>query len=84
MVQLTETLSKKRKHAIADEALTPPQKFKKSKTDKGNKKTVKGKSKDSSSEFKVVHASLVVSVPPVFASNPRAGVEEMLDSMVMR
>jgi len=31
-----------------------------------------------------VHASLVVSIPPVFASNPRAGVEEMLDSMLMR
>lgn len=36
------------------------------------------------SEFRVVKSSLVLSVPPVFAANPRAGVEEMLDSMIMR
>ena len=35
-------------------------------------------------EFHVVRATLVLSIPPIFASNPRAGVEEMLDSMVMR
>ncbi|KAF8906583.1 hypothetical protein CPB84DRAFT_1770153 [Gymnopilus junonius] len=34
--------------------------------------------------FQIVNASLVLSVPPVFAANPRAGVEEMLDSMIMR
>ncbi|KAF8973323.1 hypothetical protein BDZ97DRAFT_1780820 [Flammula alnicola] len=38
----------------------------------------------SDGEFQVVKASLVVSVPPVFAANPRAGVDEMLDSMIMR
>lgn len=36
------------------------------------------------SEFHVVDAALTLSVAPVFANNPRAGVEEMLDSMVMR
>ena len=36
------------------------------------------------SEFRIVNASLVLSVPPVFAANPLAGVQEMLDSMVMR
>jgi hypothetical protein len=36
------------------------------------------------SEFTTVRASVVVSIPPIFASNARAGVEEMLDSMLMR
>ncbi|EIN11629.1 hypothetical protein PUNSTDRAFT_23075, partial [Punctularia strigosozonata HHB-11173 SS5] len=36
------------------------------------------------SEFVVVRSSLRVSIPPVFAANPRAGVKEMLDSMLMR
>ncbi|KIJ67752.1 hypothetical protein HYDPIDRAFT_165588 [Hydnomerulius pinastri MD-312] len=46
----------------------------------------KGKSRasDQPSEFRVINASLVLSVPPVFASDLQAGVEEMLDSMVMR
>lgn len=46
----------------------------------------KGKSRasDNPSEFRVVNASLALSIPPVFASDLRAGVEEMLDSMVMR
>jgi len=87
MAPLTETLSKKRKLArMAAEASIPPPKSKKHKKEK-SKKTDKGKSKASSSsesEFNVVHASLIVSIPPVFASNPRAGVEEMLDSMLMR
>ncbi|EGO00060.1 hypothetical protein SERLA73DRAFT_34696, partial [Serpula lacrymans var. lacrymans S7.3] len=47
------------------------------------KKRDKGKSK-ATSEFHVVKASLSVSIPPVFATNQRAGVEEMLDSMIMR
>ncbi|KAF8647147.1 hypothetical protein AX16_006978 [Volvariella volvacea WC 439] len=34
--------------------------------------------------FQVIKATMVVSVPPRFAANPRAGVEEMLDGMVMR
>lgn len=38
----------------------------------------------SDAEFQVVRAALALSVPPVFAANPRAGVEEMLDSMIMR
>lgn len=82
MAQLTETFTKKRKHALIIEDSTPSKKSKKDKKDKG-KKLDKGKSK-ASGEFKVVKASLVVSIPPVFAGNARAGVEEMLDSMVMR
>lgn len=42
------------------------------------------KIQESDGEFQVVKASLVLSVPPVFAANPRAGVEELLDSMIMR
>ena len=36
------------------------------------------------SQFQVATTSLVLSVPPIFAGNPRGGVEEMLDSMIMR
>jgi len=39
---------------------------------------------DSEGEFHVVKASLRLSIPPIFANNPRAGIEEMLDSMIMR
>lgn len=35
-------------------------------------------------QFQVATTSLVLSVPPIFAGNPRGGVEEMLDSMIMR
>ncbi|KAJ7647407.1 hypothetical protein FB45DRAFT_893362 [Roridomyces roridus] len=35
-------------------------------------------------EFQVVTASLVLSVPPLFASEPEKGVHELLDSMMMR
>jgi DNA-directed RNA polymerase I subunit RPA43 len=92
MAQLTETITKKRKHAIHTaldpETSSPSKKSKKdnkSKSGSSKKKDKgKGKSKSSGSEFRLVNASLVVSIPPVFASNPRAGVEEMLDSMVMR
>ena len=35
-------------------------------------------------QFQVITTSLVLSVPPMFAGNPRGGVEEILDSMIMR
>ncbi|KAM6502343.1 hypothetical protein JOM56_002320 [Amanita muscaria] len=35
-------------------------------------------------EFGTVRASLVLPLSPVFANSPKAGVQEMLDSMVMR
>ncbi|KAF7361980.1 DNA-directed RNA polymerase I subunit rpa43 [Mycena venus] len=44
----------------------------------------KARESDAEAEFQTVTASLVVSVPPIFASNPHAGVHEMLDSMIMR
>lgn len=39
---------------------------------------------EDSKEFSVVGATVRVTIPPVFASDPEAGVEEMLDSMVMK
>ncbi|KAJ3796192.1 hypothetical protein GGU11DRAFT_789349 [Lentinula aff. detonsa] len=44
----------------------------------------KGKGKGKETAFQVVQSSLVISVSPVFSSNPRAGIEELLDSMIMR
>lgn len=35
-------------------------------------------------QFRVATTSLVLSVPPIFAGNLRGGVEEMLDSIIMR
>ena len=35
-------------------------------------------------QFQVATTSLVLSIPPIFAGNPRGGVEEILDSMIMR
>ncbi|KAG8972688.1 hypothetical protein FRB90_010167 [Tulasnella sp. 427] len=51
-----------------------------------HKSKSKGKKrmKDTASPFVVVSASTRLSIPPVFAAKPLAGVEEMLDSMVMK
>ncbi|KAJ3749080.1 hypothetical protein DFH05DRAFT_1520671 [Lentinula detonsa] len=51
-----------------------------------NDRNIKGKGKGKGKEtaFQVVQSSLVISVSPVFSSNPRAGIEELLDSMIMR
>jgi DNA-directed RNA polymerase I subunit RPA43 len=49
--------------------------------DSSPKKARKGKEND---EFGSVKASIVLSVPPVFANRLRHGVEEMLDTMIMR
>ncbi|KAJ7703283.1 hypothetical protein B0H17DRAFT_1042573 [Mycena rosella] len=75
------TASKKRKPTRPDAALQPNKKAKVAPVEKG-----KGKAKesDADAQFQVVQASLVVSVPPMFASSPHAGVQEMLDSMIMR
>ena len=66
---------------------------KKKKEDRSDKKDKKGKHKaldvllqvpHSHSEFKLVKASIMMSIPPIFANNPLNGAEEMLDSLVMR
>ncbi|KAG8910138.1 hypothetical protein FRC01_006526, partial [Tulasnella sp. 417] len=50
----------------------------------GSKKKGKRKMEDGASAFSVVSASIRLSIPPVFAAKPLSGVEEMLDSMVMK
>lgn len=82
-----DTQAKKRKKSLAaglDAEEPRAKKSRKEGKDKKQKKNDKGKTRDSDGQFRVVRASMVVSIPPVFASDPRAGVEEMLDSMVMR
>ncbi len=90
---------KKRKHAVADGVPSEPS-AKRSKTGKHKKekrhKDVdgrvsekrkdkgKGKAREDDSQFKVISATLAISIPPVFAKDLRAGAEEMLDSMIMR
>ena len=49
--------------------------------DSSPKRARKGKENE---EFFSVKASIVLSVPPVFANRLRYGVEEMLDTMIMR
>lgn len=76
--EAAETSTKKSKK---DKDAHPPAKHKKPKLGRVDK----GKSRATvDDEFRVIRASLSVSVPPVFATNLRAGVEEMLDSMLMR
>ncbi|TCD61702.1 hypothetical protein EIP91_008032 [Steccherinum ochraceum] len=91
MVKSEET-AKKRKHAPIEVSAGEPS-TKRSKIEKASKKVHKekkekrkGKDKagDGEGEFRVFQATLALSIPPVFASNLRAGAEEMLDSMVMR
>lgn len=93
MSQAVEHKTKKRKHVSADgnvaEPSTKRSKTAKTKRDKDSNKAKEGKKKGkgiapSDSQFKVVKATLALSIPPVFAMKPREGAEEMLDSMVMR
>lgn len=78
---------KEKRHKTTAQSVAPPsedvlssqKRRPKSPKDKGKSRT-----SDLPSEFRIVNASLVLSVPPVFASDLRAGAEEMLDSMVMR
>lgn len=81
----THSASKKKKER-RHKATAPSEDALSSQTQKPRSSKDKGKSRasDHPSEFRVVNASLVLSVPPVFASDLRTGVEEMLDSMVMR
>lgn len=81
---------KKRKHASAvtdmNAGVGEPS-TKRSKGDKVKKDKLKSKSKGKEAvvgEFRVIQASLPLSIPPVFANKLRAGAEEMLDSLLMR
>lgn len=79
---MSETVTKKRKQSNIDNDVNVP--VKKLRKEKLGKKELKLKGKAEDTEFHVVKTSLVLSIPPIFTSNPRAGVEEMLDSIVMR
>lgn len=37
-----------------------------------------------SKEFNRVRASMTISLPPIFVQDPIEGIEEMLDSMILR
>lgn len=85
---------KKRKHIATDGTPGEPS-TKRSKTEPKTEERVevnsqekkrkdKGKARADDGQFKVMNATMAVSIPPVFANNQRAGVEEMLDSMIMR
>jgi DNA-directed RNA polymerase I subunit RPA43 len=71
----------KRKHHASDAGPDAPRKKKK---EKSKQEMGKPRAKPSTSEFRVTKATITLSIPPVFASNLRAGAEEMLDSMIMR
>ena len=84
------TSSKKRKHELLDastsskkvktttsietEAVASPEK----------KKKKAKKHRKPSGEFKHVRARMTVSLPPIFTLDPTEGIEEMLDSMILR
>ncbi|OJA19621.1 hypothetical protein AZE42_03866 [Rhizopogon vesiculosus] len=80
------TSHKKRKNATDPEHDSPKKKKKEKHREKEKLKQDKGKARIDSltSEFLVTKATLKLSIPPIFASNLRAGAEEMLDSMIMR
>lgn len=84
MSQIVEKKAKKRKHAAADidQEAEPSTKRHKKEKDR-SKKRDKGKGR-ASEEFRVMRASMHVSIPPVFSNSLRSGAEEMLDSLLMR
>ncbi len=90
---VAEQRSKKRKLAAAADAASPAGEpsSKRSKKDKDAKrvekekaKLDKGKSRATDDALRVVRATLSIAVPPVFAADLHGGVEEMLDSTLMR
>ncbi|KAG6821007.1 hypothetical protein H0H93_008636 [Arthromyces matolae] len=79
---MSEQTLKKRKQAEHEIGQKTTKKSKKEKPDRKDKG--KTHSTTPTTEFHVVRTSLVVSIPPAFSGNPRGGVEELLDSMVMK
>ncbi|PCH36117.1 hypothetical protein WOLCODRAFT_166700 [Wolfiporia cocos MD-104 SS10] len=83
MSHTAQNHTKKRKHAAAESNLGVEPSTKRAKVkDKSGKG--KGRATDNASEFRIIQAKMAVTIPPVFANNPRAGAEEMLDSLLMR
>ncbi|KAF9263441.1 hypothetical protein L218DRAFT_973215 [Marasmius fiardii PR-910] len=63
---------------------TRKQKHSEPNVDGPSKKIKHKKGKSKQTEFQVVKASTILSVPPIFSIDPKSGVAEMLDSMIMR
>lgn len=98
MSLLSQSHSKKRKQATDAEAgegvLQPALKKSKHSSEKKLKKdkskagpstsTGRGTSSGSKGEFQTITSTLNVSIPPIYAMEPRRGVQEMLDGMLMR
>ncbi len=78
--------AKKRKHHENEQTDGGSSHKKARKDKKQNKKREKGRAMEgnANSAFRVVSASVVLSIPPVFAMEPMKGVNELLDSLVMR
>lgn len=80
--------SRKRKQTQSAVDLQPPaakkSKISKHSPDKKRKHKYQDTTARDHGEFQVVKSSLVVSIPPIYASNPKQGVQEMLDGMLMR
>ena len=96
MSHQSQSHSKKRKQAPVTEAgrddVQPALKKSKHTSEKKPKKikskagpsTGYGTSSSSKGEFQTVTSTLSVSIPPIYAMEPRRGVQEMLDGMLMR
>lgn len=82
-------ITKKRKHLENGQAASGSS-HKKAKKDKeqSGKRDEKGKGRateeNADSAFRVVSATVVLSIPPVFSKDLMKGVHEMLDSLIMR
>lgn len=50
----------------------------------GSPKRARKEKEKANDEFRSIKASIVLAVPPVFANRLHSGVEEMLDTMIMR
>ena len=96
MSQPSQSHSKKRKQSAVTEAgegdtqpalkkpkRSPEKKLKKDKSGAGSS-TRHRTSSGSKGEFQTITSTLNVSIPPIYAMEPRRGVQEMLDGMLMR
>jgi len=72
----TQPASKRSKHSSE-------KKLKKDKS-KARPSTGHGIGSGSKGEFQTITSTLNVSIPPIYAMEPRRGVQEMLDGMLMR
>lgn len=70
--------AKTKSQTLVDSDIVPSVEKKKKKSKKHHKDDV------SNQEFVRVKASMTISLPPIFVQDPTEGIEEMLDSMILR